>query len=113
MSIADKGTVYVLDTAHPQAVGKVELGVSARRGTIAIVTGQMGAGHGVDASVRCDLQNGVAVLIHDENVPRVVSHREVRTREARVRGRAAFKCAFPIVGAVKFACAISRDGGQQ
>ena len=84
----------------------------ARRGKVAIVSSYMRSGHGMNAAVRRHLQHGVAVLVDDEHVARVVGHGEVRAGKVGIRGESAFEAGPPGIRPVKADLALPGDGFQ-
>src|ERR1019366_4684029 len=57
----------------------------------------MRARNGVDSSVRCDFENGMAVFVHDENIATLIRHGEVWTRKGSIGRVAAFESGKPII----------------
>ena len=85
---------------HPQAIGQIHRHVGARVGRVRAIADGMGAGDGVDAAVRGDLQNRIAVLVHDEHIAGVVRHGKVRAGKRRIGGVTAFKTGLPVIDSV-------------
>jgi hypothetical protein len=72
----------------------------------------------VDAAIRGDFEDGIAVLVHNKDVAGIVGHGEVRAGERGVGGVTALKFRLPVIrpvhaGVAAAGIAVARDGMQQ